>query len=207
MREFQDKKNVLWDFDGVILDSMDIRTLGFKQVLKDYPKEQVDQLIKFHKDNGGLSRYVKFDYLFKEIRREKDYDELVQEMAAQYSEIMLKNIASKERLIKEVLKFIEENHHLYNMHIVSGSDEDELRHLCKKLELTKFFISIKGSPTPKIQLVADLLRNYNYQKQETCLIGDSVNDLEAALENGIEFLGYNNILLKQKTDNYIEKFR
>lgn len=207
MREFPGKKNILWDFDGVILDSMDIRTTGFKEVLQNYPGAQVDQLIQYHKNNGGLSRYVKFRYFLKEIRKEKNCDGLVQELSRNYSRIMRRNLGSKNRLIPEVHEYIVANYQDYRMHIVSGSDGEELRYLCEKLDLLKFFVSIEGSPTPKIKLVSNILRKYHYQEQETCLIGDSVNDLEAAEENGIQFFGYNSTQLRQKTKYYIQKFR
>lgn len=55
---------IFWDFDGVIMDSMKVRDEGFKIVLKDYPSDQVEKLMEFHRNNGGLSRYVKFRYFF-----------------------------------------------------------------------------------------------------------------------------------------------
>ena len=207
MEIFRSKENILWDFDGVILDSMDVRTMGFKVILRDYSIEEVEQLVKFHEDNGGLSRYVKFKYFFREIRREEKTDQLVQEFAAAYSEIMKENLTSKEKLNKEVVNFIRSNHNIYKMHIVSGSDGEELRYLCEQLGLSRFFVSIEGSPTPKIDLVSNILLKNNYQNKNTCLIGDSVNDLEAAEENNIEFYGYNNSLLKDKAKYYIKEFK
>ncbi|WP_316928080.1 HAD family hydrolase [Gillisia marina] len=60
-----------------------------------------------------------------------------------------------------------------------------------------FFKSIHGSPTPKIQLVDTILKQHNYIPKETLLIGDSINDFEAADRNNISFAGYNNLdLLK-----------
>ena len=58
-------KTILWDFDGVILDSMKIRDWGFKEILKKFNKEDVKSLLKYHRENGGLSRYVKIRYFFE----------------------------------------------------------------------------------------------------------------------------------------------
>ena len=52
-------KNILWDFDGVILDSMKIRDEGFYEIFKSHPSDLVEKLMDFHHQNGGLSRYVK----------------------------------------------------------------------------------------------------------------------------------------------------
>lgn len=37
-------KNILFDFDGVILDSMPIRSYGFREILKDYDGNLVNRI-------------------------------------------------------------------------------------------------------------------------------------------------------------------
>lgn len=206
MKIFKNKNVILWDFDGVILDSMDVREKGFREVLANYPEEQVKQLLKYHNNNGGLSRYVKFRYFQEEILQEEVDEEKVSGMAAEFSAIMRKELTSKERLIREVLEFIQTEYTRFKMHIVSGSDGEELRFLASQLGISAYFESIEGSPTPKISLVKDILKKYNYKREEVCLIGDSINDYEAAHENKINFFGYNNPFLKAKGLSYIEFF-
>ncbi len=206
MKEFANKKVILWDFDGVILDSMHVREKGFRQVLADYPQEQVEKLLEYHNKNGGLSRYVKFRYFLEEVLQEEPQEEIVAGMAGEFSAIMRKELTTKDNLNPEVLNFIEAENTNFQMHIVSGSDGDELRFLTSQLGISKYFKSIEGSPTPKISLVRDILQKNNYDREEVCLIGDSINDYEAAHENHIDFFGYNNPLLKEKGLDYIESF-
>jgi phosphoglycolate phosphatase-like HAD superfamily hydrolase len=92
------------------------------------------------------------------------------------------------------------------MHIVSGSDGTELRSLCNNLEIAKFFNSIHGSPTPKNQLISELLKINNYNPDHCVLIGDSINDFEAAELNDIKFFGYNNSKIKNLGDRYLTQF-
>lgn len=199
-------KNILWDFDGVIMDSMVIRDKGFEIVLREHSAKEVEQLMLFHRQNGGLSRYVKFRYFFEKIKKQEISEEEVKQYAQKFSEVMLENLIDHTLLISDTLSFIESNHKKFNMHVVSGSDQNELRHICKELEIEKYFYSIHGSPTPKKKLVNELLQENNYNQENTVLIGDSINDYEAAVENGISFYGYNNIKLKETSNNYIEKF-
>ncbi|NJW53423.1 HAD family hydrolase [Salinimicrobium oceani] len=207
MKDLLSKKNILWDFDGVILDSMNIRTEGFKQVLINYPDDQVESLLVYHRRNGGLSRYVKFRYFFEHIRQETAEKAKLQKLAENYSKIMRSFLTSPERLVPEVIDFIRKYFQQHRMYIVSGSDGNELRFLCKELGIEQYFVSVEGSPTPKIQLVRNILEKNLYKKEETCLVGDSVNDLEAAEKNGIKFFGYNNEDLKEKADYYLNSFR
>jgi len=207
MKEFIDKKCILWDFDGVILDSMEVREEGFRKVLASFPASQIEALIAFHKKNGGLSRYVKFEYFLEQIIGREKNEEKVQQWADGFSQIMRKSLISKDRLIGEVISFINKNKELYQMHIVSGSDGNELRFLCDQLEITEFFKSIHGSPTPKIDLVRILMEENGYKPEETCLIGDSINDFEASKSNNIQFYGYNNPALKARGLKYIKTFK
>jgi len=192
-------KNILFDFDGVILDSMPIRHKGFELLFANHPFEKVNILLKYHEENGGLSRYHKIRYFYENILDLSISEEEVIEHASRFSEIMRRELINPSLLISDAVEFIKANHKRFPMHIVSGSDGNELRFLCKKLGLDPFFISIDGSPTPKITLVNDLLQKYGYPPSETVLVGDSINDYEAAEQNNIRFLGYR-FFTSQKTE-------
>jgi phosphoglycolate phosphatase-like HAD superfamily hydrolase len=206
MINFTKYKVILWDFDGVIMDSMPIRQIGFEEVLKNYPKEQVKELIDYHNNNGGLSRYVKFRYFLEKIRGEIECDQKVIELSKLFSDIMMKLLLDKSLIIKDTINFIEKNFDKYEMHIVSGSDGKELKIICEFLNLEKYFKTINGSPINKNELVRNLIFLNNYNNKYIVLIGDSINDFDAAKCNSIEFYGYNNIKLMDISPNYIYKF-
>ena len=193
-------KVIFWDFDGVLMNSNAIRDLGFEIVLKDFPKSEVDKLLNFHRINGGLSRYVKFRFFFEKIRNIKITESEVQEWANRFSEIMKKLLFDHDLLINETLSFVKQHSDDFQMFIVSGSDQRELRFLCDELLISKYFINIYGSPTPKNELVSRILNQNNIKKEQCILIGDSINDYEAAKHNKINFLSYNNPKLKYLDD-------
>lgn len=199
-------KVILWDFDGVLMNSNAVRDIGFEKVLACYPAEQVEALMNYHKANGGLSRYVKFRYFFEQIRNEVVSDEQIQELAKKFSIIMKEILFNKSLLIKDSIQFVKENFSKFKMHIVSGSDGVELRSLCKHLEIDNYFITIEGSPTTKNQLVKELLSTCNYSVNDCVLVGDSINDLEAARVNNISFAAYNNPVLFSSNSISIENF-
>jgi phosphoglycolate phosphatase-like HAD superfamily hydrolase len=185
-------KTILWDFDGVILDSMKVRDWGFREIFKSFENEKVEALLRYHTLNGGLSRYVKIRYFYEKILDKEITEKEVLKHANDFSVLMRKELINPNNLIQESVNFIKENYKNYNFHIVSGSDQEELRFLCKELNIDHYFLSIHGSPTPKKQLVKDLLELHKYKLEETCLIGDSINDYEAAISNSIGFEAYNN---------------
>lgn len=198
---------IFWDFDGVILDSMNVRDWGFKEIFKNFSKPQVEELIRYHRINGGLSRYVKISYFYESILGKSITQEQVSEYANRFSLLMKSELTNKKNLIMDSVNFIKENHKNYCFHIVSGSDQTELRYLCAELGVSEFFLSIHGSPTPKTQLVQNLLDNHGYDRESSILIGDSLNDYDAAKINKITFFGYNNKSLSQIGEKYIDTFK
>lgn len=198
-------KNIIFDFDGVILDSVPIKTEGFKKLFKDFPLDKVNKLVEYHELNGGKSRYVKIKYFFHELLNQDISEEKVLEYAQKYSEITKEELTDPKYIIKDAINFIKSNYKKYSMHIASGADEKDLKHICNSLNLSQYFLSIYGSPTIKSEIVKTILESNNYQNKETIFIGDSINDYEAAKENHIKFYGYNNLELKKVSD-YIERF-
>ncbi|MHA7101789.1 HAD family hydrolase [Roseivirga pacifica] len=207
MKSLENYKVILWDFDGVILDSMAIRDQGFVEVLKEYPEVQVNELLAYHRKNGGLSRYVKFRYFFEEIRGEEISNDSVNGLAEQFSNVMKSLLINPSLLISDSLNFIVENARRYKMHIVSGSDGNELRYLCEQLNIDQYFLTIDGSPTPKKQLVKSVLSQFGYAQKDCVLIGDSINDFEAAESNSVDFMGFNNSNLMDMGTSYIKSFK
>lgn len=183
---------IFWDFDGVILNSNSVRTEGFRTVLADYPIDEVEALLAYHEANGGLSRYVKFNHFFETIRGEVLTEERLAELVASFSSLMKEKLGDRSYLIQPMVRYIQQHSGNQPMYIVSGSDQTELRYLCQQLGLAEYFQGIYGSPTPKIELVRRIIAENNFPKAKCVLIGDSINDYEAAAENGIDFIGYNN---------------
>jgi len=200
-------RNILFDFDGVILDSMPIRDYGFKKIFENFDTVLIEKLLDYHSKNGGLSRYVKIKYFYNEILGREISEDMLQHYADDFSRIMKRELINKKYLIADTTNFIKSNFEKYNLHIVSGSDESELRFLCKELGISNYFKSIHGSPTHKNELIKSLLLDNKYMSGETILIGDSINDYEAASVNNINFYGFNNIDLIKVSAKYLNNYQ
>lgn len=193
---------VIWDYDGVILDSNDVRELGFRQCLKSFPKDHVESLIDYHNVNGGLSRFHKFRYFFEVIRGENVSDSKINSLCTEFSEIMRGELTNTSRLFGTALELIQSNKKSERKQFVaSGSEQNELRYLLTEQGLSHYFDGIYGSPTPKSEIVSMILKE-NLEENRWCLIGDSINDLDAARENNIFFIGVRNEHLQTRADFY-----
>jgi len=197
-------KTILWDFDGVILDSMKIKGDGFIELFQNYDSKYTKEIEKYHYANGGISRFDKIRYFYNKILKIEILEDKVLDLSNNFAKIIEHKLNDKNNLINETIEFIKSNYQKYNFHIVSGAEHYELNNLCDSFELTQYFISIHGSPIHKNDLVKYIIEKYKYSTDETILIGDAMTDYNASVKNGIEFYGYNNIELK--IFNYIDSF-
>jgi len=198
-------KTILWDFDGVILDSMRIKGDGFKELFKEYDEADLKKLEEYHYANGGISRFDKIRYFYHTVLNKEITEDEVSVLAEKFANIIEKKLFNKDNLISDSVQFIQKNHKKYHFHIVSGAEHQELNNLCEHFGLSQYFISIDGSPIKKEVLVQNILKKYDYDLTETILIGDAITDYDAAMKNNIGFYGYNNEALKKY--DYIESFK
>jgi len=65
-------KNIIFDFDGVICESVDIKTGAFYEMYLPYGEMIAQKVKEHHIQNGGMSRYDKFEYLEKNHHKIKE---------------------------------------------------------------------------------------------------------------------------------------
>jgi len=181
-------RHIIFDFDGVLVESNEIRFNGFRKLFEGYPQGEIERLVSYAKANGGVSRNKKIEYFFNEIRQEPITGELVNQWAAKFSELVEQDIV-EAKPVEGSLKFLEDYFSHFDFAIVSGSDQTELRRICEKRKIDHFFKIILGSPTEKKDNIATLLSNLNWRHDKSVYVGDSNNDLEAAKSNNLDFVG------------------
>ena len=126
---------IIFDFDGVIVDSKDIRIYGFKEIFKEYPENLVRRLIDYHNNNGGISRYEKIKWFYKNLLKKNVSQETLNKKAQQFKKIMLNKMINHNIIIEDTLNFIRDIHRELPCFIISGSDQEELKHICESLNL------------------------------------------------------------------------
>ncbi len=199
------KNAIIFDFDGVILDSFTVKTDAFAKIFEKFNKKDVQKLLDYHIKNGGISRFVKIRYFFETILNSQISEEDVQIYASQFSDIVTSELLNQKYIIKETLEFIKSEFKSKVLFIASGAEQEELRFICKHFAIDNNFKGIFGSPTPKDEIVKNILNDFKLIAHECVLIGDSINDYDAAKKNSVEFYGYNNTELKP-LGGYINSF-
>lgn len=184
--ELSKYQTLIFDCDGVLLNSNKIKTEAFYEVTKPYGDEAAQTLKNYHILNGGVSRYQKFDFFFKDILKKPVLKGELNELLTNYAETV-----KSELLVCEIAKNIKELRNktkLSNWLIVSGGDQNELREVFKIRGLAHYFDGgIFGSPDNKNAILKTEQKNGNIACK-SLFIGDSLYDYQAALKAKIDFI-------------------
>lgn len=177
---------VIFDVDGVIIESAEIKTRAFAMLFADYP-DKLPEIIEYHQRNSGFSRYIKFRYFYEKILGQKLSVQKEAELGERFSQIVLEEVL-KASLTPGAIEFLSQNKDRYQFFIASGIPEEEVKNIIAHRQLSHFFQEIYGSPKQKDEIIEDILNRNSLQKKEAVYVGDAESDRIAAEKAGIPFI-------------------
>ncbi|MBF0203598.1 MAG: HAD family hydrolase [Desulfamplus sp.] len=180
---------VFFDFDGVILDSVHVKTKAFAILFSSYGPEIEKQVIEYHLAHGGISRFEKFRYYYEELLHTPVSEEQILKLGDQFSELALQGVLEAP-FIEGALESLKELHQKrIPAFVVSGTPEEELKHIIRKRNIDLWFKEVHGSPRLKHEIVLDIQTRYNLELSACLFVGDAMTDYNAAAITGTDFLG------------------
>ncbi|UCB56999.1 MAG: HAD family hydrolase [Candidatus Omnitrophota bacterium] len=179
-------KAIIFDFDGVIVESADIKTEAFRELFAAYP-QRIKEIIDYHLINAGVSRYVKFRYIYERILEKGLLKNREIELGNRFSQIVLEKILNAP-LVAGAKEFFDANRSRYQFFVASGTPEEELREIIEARGLQGHFKEIHGSPKKKTAIINEIINKYSFAKNEVVYVGDAQSDRISAEEAGIVFI-------------------
>ena len=179
-------KAIIFDFDGVLIESAAIKTEAFREIFSRWP-DKIDEIISYHIKNMGISRFVKFRYFYENILNEPYSETIGAEMGRQFSEIVTNKI-KQAPFVFGAKEFIEMNFEKYFCFIASGTPEADLWDIVSSKGVIKYFRGIYGTPASKLEIIMKILKAFHLQRQEAIFVGDAESDQIAANAAGLSFV-------------------
>lgn len=177
---------IILDFDGVVVESNDIKAAAFDTLFADAPGRLVE-IQDYHRTNGGISRRVKFRHIHEKILG-RSYDaEIEASLAAQFSTLVEDQVVQAP-FVPGAREFLDRAQRRYRLFIASGTPESELLRILTRRGLLSFFVRAYGSPTTKPVIIREVCRIHGLRPHEVVFVGDGSSDLEAARETGVTFV-------------------
>jgi HAD superfamily hydrolase (TIGR01549 family) len=182
----QEKQIIFWDFDGVIKDSVTVKSAGYETLFAEYGKKISTKVRQHHEEHGGVSRFEKIP-LYLSWAGEVDTSENVQEFCDRFSAIVKQAVIDAPWVpgVREYLLSKNENQRFV---LVTATPQDEIEQILQALSIIHCFTEIHGAPKPKTLAVQEVLERLQCSPDRALLVGDSDSDLNAAEANQVPFL-------------------
>jgi beta-phosphoglucomutase-like phosphatase (HAD superfamily) len=192
----------IFDFDGVIVDSLDIKTRAFGELFKKYGSEISEKVMDYHRKNGGVSRYEKFKYYYKNLLKKEINQEIIDKLDADFSKLVAKKVIKAPFIpgALRLLNILRKN--LKNIFLISATPRKEINMIIKKRDLSRYFVEIKGSPPEKSKNLEMIVKKFELNPRQCVYFGDSREDLKAAKINRVNFIPINYIDKNKGSSNF-----
>lgn len=192
----------VFDFDGVIKDSIPAKTAAFIKLYEHAGERVMQQVRDYHLKNGGMPRSEKFKYYEETLLHKKVNNSRISELCNQFSNIVKKEVINSKP-IPGVMKFLDnliKNNFLTAVN--SATPISELEEIVYHSNYNKYFNRIYGSPKTKVENLISIINDFKISSKELIFFGDAQSDLNAAKELNISFIGIGNYFKKNDNKKY-----
>lgn len=177
---------VVFDFDGVILESGNIKTEAFLELFVDWPEHQ-EAVLAFHLANLGVSRYVKFRYVVEELWGRPYTPQDERELSAAFEGLVLNKVL-RCPFVPGAAETLAALPGRLPAFVASGTPQAELDFIVNQRDLRGSFQEVWGTPCTKPEILRDIVARYGWQPDEVLMVGDGLSDYQAAQAVGTRFL-------------------
>ncbi len=182
-------KAAIFDWDGTITDSNNIKTEAFVELFQSACPQAAGYIREYQQNRGGISRFEKFRHYIRHFfHREASAAEL-EDFGRRYAALCRPKLLNAPFIPGAVETLRKLSLEKIPVFIVTGSPATEIRELAAARNLLPLIHHIYGSPPTKDVLLAVLLAENRLVPEETVFFGDAPADCEAARINKIPFIG------------------
>lgn len=189
-----DYSALVFDCDGVLLDSNRVKTDAFRQTALPFGEAAAQALVDYHVSRGGVSRYAKFRHFLDEIAPQHapgmggpDLHKIgLEDLLAAYADAVQTGLMACA--VTPGLAELRRATPGIPWLIVSGGDQAELRRVFARRDLDSYFDGgIFGSPDSKDEILGREFASGRLS-HPALFLGDSRYDHIAAGRAGLDFV-------------------
>lgn len=191
-------KYIFFDFDGVLAESVTIKTEAFRQLYLCYGDDFAQRVVDHHEANGGMSRFEKIKIYSGEWLGETVSLEKIDLLSEKFSDLVMEGVINAPE-VKGASEFLNTANH-FEKYIITGTPTVEIIPILKERKMIHFFKGVYGSPEKKDFWVKEILKKGSIAPNQCIFIGDALTDYNAAISNDITFI-------LRETDEGIKLFK
>lgn len=177
---------VFWDFDGVIKDSVDVKTVAYEQLFLPYGAQTARLVRQHHEANGGMSRFEKIP-LYLSWAGESANAAQTEAFCDRFAQSVLQAVIDAP-WVPGVREYLLQHCAEQYFVLVTATPHNEIEQILAALNLKHCFREVHGAPTKKAHAIGAVLSQQRCEPQHALMIGDAETDRQAAQGNAVPFL-------------------
>jgi phosphoglycolate phosphatase-like HAD superfamily hydrolase len=179
---------LIFDFDGVLVESTDVKTKAFATLYAGYGSEIERKVVEYHEEHAGISRFRKFQYFQEALLGIPYSDADGESLSAQFSQLVVDAVVNAP-FVAGAKEFLDTHKGQVPMFVASGTPDGELYEIVRRRGMMSYFLSVHGTPSTKGKIINKLLESYALDRSKVLMVGDALADLEGAHQAGVCFIG------------------
>lgn len=179
---------IIFDFDGVLVESVDVKTKAFASLYSEYGQDVVSKVILYHLEHSGISRFVKFHY-YHETLLNKDLSPDEEALLGERFSKIVEDAVVQACWVEGAMHFLTNHYRLLPLFVASGTPQQELERIIMRRSMEHFFRSVHGTPSTKGEIIQAIIQKHGFDRQRMLMVGDARADYEGAMSAGVNFIG------------------
>jgi len=180
---------IFLDFDGVVVESNDIKTQAFYEAYRSYGETIAERAKQYHLNHQGVNRRQKFETIHQQYLNKTCSPAEAQSLSEKFLESVFHKIIETD-FVPGVIDFLEKmQRQKIPVFLLSATPHQELCDIAEKKDISRFFKEIIGYPTTKPEAGLKIIQQYHFHPDQIIFIGDSQSDLRAAKALKVHFIG------------------
>lgn len=179
---------IVFDFDGVLAESVDVKGDAFVALYADEGPEIQSQVLAWHMAHGGVTRHDKIRHYEKVLLGRSGSDADVEAKAQRFSALVEQAVVDAA-WVDGAQEFLQRHAGRIPMFVASATPQEELIRIVEKRGMTSYFARVLGAPKKKAEHLLNVMNEYGWQPEQLLMIGDAMTDHDAAQSTGTKFLG------------------
>lgn len=181
-------KAILFDFDGVIVESTRIKRDAYATVYQGETADKIAAVLDYQRLNGGLGRREKFTYFERHVFGRSADPASIERLAQAYRDLVYHAVLACP-FVQGAIEFLQFARGRVDMHVISGTPQAELVDIIRIRHLDAYFHSVYGAPLSKYDAFARIIAENGYEAASIVAVGDAATEFDAARQLGVPFLG------------------